>query len=291
MIKRRIDPSKLDLAPQYTPQDRARLLEQAQFKAEGARAVDTNHGSSAKQIAEKLESRGLFLSMEDLMGMPSRRQEQMIDRYDAFQGMDTETGGRQMLTEEFPTNHDDALMEEIYGRYAPGRPMQEDEPDRFAPGRPIRQMPQRTQQRQVPQRQAPQRQAPQRQMLREQIIGQSPPQSNRGGPPWGLKAFIGETKSGNQIPVWKVQNSRTGTLLNTMFRVESVAQKVAMLLNESGDSNDPRALQITQLYEKRDKLLKEARVLEKTAAGKPMKSDRLRVIRDEINQLDYRLGI
>jgi hypothetical protein len=91
--------------------------------------------------------------------------------------------------------------------------------------------------------------------------------------------------------VWKVENPRTGTKLDTLFRVEGVANRVALLLNETGDLNDPRVVGLVGAYNKRDKLLKEARALQKSADGKPMKSDRLRQIQAEINQLDYRLGI
>jgi hypothetical protein len=278
-IKRvRIDPAKLGISA--TPEiDRRKLLEEshwsAQSKVDAVRSAGLNQGHGALQIREKLQNRGLYLSMNDLMGMPSRGP--TLDRADVFQGMETGMEQSGMLTEDFPTQHDNIIMEDLYAQ-------------------PQRQ--QRPQPRALPpqQRQQQPQQQPQRQALRETIMGgtretvmRQPPAAVQ--PPWRVKAYLGETRGGNQIPIWKVANAKTGSEIDKMFRIESIAARVAGLLNESGDINDPRALSLISVYDKRDRLLKEARLLEKTADGKPMKTERLNAIRAEINQLDYRLGI
>lgn len=274
-IKRgvRIDPEKLGIS--RDPEgDRRRLLEQSQWtaqsKIDALRSNHASHGASAAQIRDRMKQRGLFLSMNDLLGIPDRGPR--LDRQDAFQGMDV---GHQVLTEEFPTSHDRMITEDdydAYGAYEEADPYSE-------PAK-------------------PQRRPPQRQALREQIVGSPPRRAPAGGPapartplPWGVRAFMGETKGGNQIPIWKVVNGRTGSSVNKLFRVENVANCVATMLNESGDINDPRALNLIRIHDKREALLKEARLLEKTADGKPMKTERLKTLYREIGQLDSRLGV
>jgi len=107
---------------------------------------------------------------------------------------------------------------------------------------------------------------------------------------WSAKRFIAETKGGANIPVWKIVSS-AGFSQEKIYRVEGVALKIAALLNESGNMNDPRVVKVIADYDKRDRILKEIRTLEKEAAGKPMKQERLRLLRGELTTLDYKLGI
>jgi hypothetical protein len=108
---------------------------------------------------------------------------------------------------------------------------------------------------------------------------------------WKTRQYLGETKSGSKIPVWKVENLKDGSSVKTLFKIESIADKVAMFLNESGNINDHRIVSIIAAYEKRDKILKEIRLLERDIEDKPMKKERLINMRAEINRLDYKLGI
>jgi hypothetical protein len=132
-----------------------------------------------------------------------------------------------------------------------------------------------------------QKQGPQRS---RQVLAENVP-AKKTAPAWTVQSYLGETRSGNTIPVWKVSNLKSGRSIDKLFRIEEIAHKVARFINESSDPGDPRAVSLIAAYDKRDKLLKEARLLEKDAAGKPMKTERLRSLRAEINQLEYRLGI
>lgn len=134
----------------------------------------------------------------------------------------------------------------------------------------------------------PQR-TPDRQFLVEDDVAPAP--APRRTVDWVVKNFVGETRGGAQVPVWKVINPKNGFSHQTLFRIEEVANKIAAILNETGNANDPRVVSIVNAYTKRDKLLKEARVLEKESAGKPIKSERLRQLKAEIATIDYRLGI
>lgn len=263
-IKRnvRIDPSLLGISA--TPEiDRRQLLERSQYSAQAkidrAKIAESENGAGALRIRQRLQERNCYLSMEDLMGIPNRQQP--LDRRDAFQGM--ETSG--MLTEEFPTHHDDRIIDEMY------RPQQRTQ----------------NQARALPEQRARSQPVQQRQSLREQIMDRPVASATN----WQVKAFMGETQSGQQVPVWKVMNARTGTTYGKLFKAEGVATRIAGYLNESGDSNDPRALGLVHTYEKREQLLKQARLLEQTAAGKPMKTEQLKAMYREIGQLDSRLGV
>lgn len=174
--------------------------------------------------------------------------------------------GNQMLTEEFPTNHDDVIMNELYNPPQSIAHQQGRKRGQFAP---------------VP--------TVEKQRLFEQPTRRAEPQTVTEN--WKVKRYLGETRGGSEVHVWRVENAKTGTKLPSLFRIEGVASRIVLALNESGDLNDPRVLSLTNAYEKRDRLLKEARQLEKSADGKQMKSERLRQIRAEINQLDYKLGV
>lgn len=261
-----------------TPEQRKRALQEAQSNSMAIQnaiaAHDAREENRMRLLSRRAQNPGNMLTMKDLMGDMSGPS---LSRHDVLQGMETggQTYSNGMLTEEFPTSHDNYLMEELYNK--PPAPKQIRQPVQ-----PARQ----------PQRQQLTEQKP----IRASDIYRSDGSGRKVTQPvssenWKLKRYIGETRSGNEIYIWRVENVKTGSKLETLFRLEGVASRIAMYLNESGDVNDPRALGLVNAYQKRDKLLKEARVLEKDAAGKPMKSDRLKQIRAEINQLDYKLGV
>lgn len=207
------------------------------------------------------KARELALDMRDLMGglgMSSfNPTDALLPEERAMLAGQQPMMQRQMLTEQFPVNHDDMIMEEFYQ------------------SEPIRSQPKP--------RQILQESTPPKMNLRQQI---------QVGDDWTVKKYLGETRGGDTVPIWKVTNKKTGTAIDKLFRIEQVADQIAMILNKTGNMNDPRAVSLINAYEKRDKLLKEARALEKSMTdGKPMKTDRLRAIRSEINQLDYRLGL
>jgi hypothetical protein len=268
-----------DVLPVETAaQKRARIVEAMQNAQATKGAIDagTNGRDRAtlSRIHQKMKRLSDDVGINDLMvgigRMPAMNARDLLLPEDRalLAGRTSAAAGqmmqRQMLTEEFPTGHDDWIMEDLYDQRPPQRPQRQ------------------------PQRQALREDAvPQRRQVREAPNLKAAINAEH----WKVKQYLGETRGGSKVHVWKVENPRTGTKLDTLFRVEGVANRVALLLNETGDLNDPRVVGLVGAYNKRDKLLKEARALQKSADGKPMKSDRLRQIQAEINQLDYRLGI
>jgi hypothetical protein len=240
-----------------TTETMAQRIAQGQQKAMIAQSRIAEHDAREERRMIELSRRAKsnMLTMQDLMGGLDSWQPPLSRADVTLPGM-----SGQRLTEEFPTQHDNILMEEMYA--ARQRKSQ--------PAQPV-----------------------QRQALREQVqqVKQSFVGRTVSGNHWVVKKFLGETRGGDTVPVWRVQNKMTGTAFDKLFRIEGVASRVAALLNESGDRSDPRIISLVSAYDKRDKLLKEARLLERSAEGKAMKTERLRAIRAEINQLDYRLGI
>lgn len=106
---------------------------------------------------------------------------------------------------------------------------------------------------------------------------------------WKIKRFIGETKSGRTVPVWKVVNETTGMSMDKLFKVEEVAIKLVTILNHTGNVNDPRVLGVLHLYEKRNGLLKEIRSLQGSTGD--IKKGRLQDLRSQLATIDYKLGI
>lgn len=261
-----------------TPEQRKQSLRAAQQSSMNLQSAIAEHDAREERrmraLSERAKNPGNMLSWKDLMGGIDMSGPQ-LSRAEVMQGMEMGGGGG-FLTEQFPTSKvDDYLMEELY-----------QQPQR----QPVRQQQVRQPIQQTVQQ--PVRPLSQTMNNRQPLIEQKPIRSSTmTNEKWKIKRYIGETRSGNEVAVWRVENVKTGSKLETLFRLEGIATRVSMYLNESGDVNDPRAIGLINTYQRRDKLLKEARLLEKSADGKPMKSERLRQIRAEINQLDYKLGV
>jgi len=273
--RRAVDVERFDIDQPETPEQRRARLQTGQQNAAAFQSRLAEFDAREDQRMRRLSQRGStnMLTMNDLMGdmggVPLSRSDVMLP------GMND---GQQFLTEEFPTNHDDMIMEDMY-RNQQRRPIQQytQEPAKrvTASPEPIRGPHENT-----------------RQMLTENKPIRPPiHEAIQTSENWKVKQYLGETRNGTEVEVWKVENVKTKSSLRNLFRLESVASRIAICLNESGDSNDPRVVSLVNAYEKRDKLIKEARALEQSANGKAMKTDRLRELRAQINQLDYRLGV
>lgn len=153
-----------------------------------------------------------------------------------------------------------------------------------------------------PQLAAPKASPPQRQMLTDSAPKAPPagrqmltetPQAKPAAKTksWVVKQFVGETAGGKSVPVWKVLNSTTGFSMDKLFRAESVANKIAFILNETGNISDPRIVAVIGAYDKRNQLLKEIRNMEAQKSTNPAHVQRLQSLRGALTQIDYKLGI
>jgi hypothetical protein len=252
---------------------RARISAALERTAETTGMIVENQREDNRLRRNYRQAISLSMDMRDLMGGLSRSafnpRDALLPEERAMLAGQNPVAQRQMLTEQFPTMQDDGIMEELYQSEPMFRPQPKPQPKR-----------------QILQENMPAAKLNLKQQM--QVRGR---EQRSTGDNWTIKKFLGETRGGDTIPIWKVTNKKTGTAIDKLFRIEAVANRIAMIFNETGDLNDPRAISLIGAYDKRDKLLKEARALEKSADGKPMKTERLRAIRAEINQLDYRLGL
>ncbi len=66
---------------------------------------------------------------------------------------------------------------------------------------------------------------------------------------WVAVKGVATLRSGKQVPVWTVENKSTGMGMNKPFRIQAPAERVASVLNVTGNVNDPRVKQIHEDYE------------------------------------------
>ena len=92
--------------------------------------------------------------------------------------------------------------------------------------------------------------------LAESMAGQS-----MSEPTWDWKSVksVATLRGGKQVPVWMVENTTTGMQINKPFRIQGPAERIASLLNVTGNANDPRVRQIQEDYDQYVSLTKDIR--------------------------------
>lgn len=109
---------------------------------------------------------------------------------------------------------------------------------------------------------------------------------------WKTVQLNAKLKSGDVVPVWKVQDGKTGMEMPTPFRIQEVADRIAAILNESGNVNHPSIVSTVNAYNKRIAIVKEMRqVKEMIAEGQTAKKGRLQQLQGELAAVDMKLGI
>lgn len=118
----------------------------------------------------------------------------------------------------------------------------------------------------------------------------SAPRSTGGS--WTVEKASAKLKSGAQIPVWLVSDSVTGMEIKKPFRIQEAAQRIASILNQSGNVNDPRMRAVMEAYDKHIELMKQIRTVKKQIQeGQTNKKGRLLALREQLEQVNYKLGI
>ena len=109
---------------------------------------------------------------------------------------------------------------------------------------------------------------------------------------WTVKKFQAKLRSGKKIPVWKVFNEKTKMSMETPFRIMEAAERIAAILNQTGDVNDQRIKGIMEAYNRHRALMKHIRQLrEAINAGRKSLRPKLTEATDELEQINYKLGI
>lgn len=110
---------------------------------------------------------------------------------------------------------------------------------------------------------------------------------------WKIKKQGARLKgSGNVVPVWQVVQESTGMNIPKYFRVQEPAERIATILNQTGNVNDPRIGNVINLYEEHVSLMKELRKTKRLVKeGRGEYAQHLRGLRTKLEEVNYKLGI
>ncbi len=134
-----------------------------------------------------------------------------------------------------------------------------------------------------------QQHTPDESTLLSESYGQEP--RNTGGA-WEVSKFAAKLKSGKTVPVWKVVEGNTGMEVPKMFRIQEPAQRIATILNQTGNVNDKRIRGVMEAYDQHVKLMKHMRQLkEAVRKGRQDLRPKLQQVREQLEEVNWKLGI
>lgn len=119
-------------------------------------------------------------------------------------------------------------------------------------------------------------------MLMEQEA-YSPQQSAEG---WQVRKTAATLKSGKQIPVFVVEDSVSGMTTGKKYRLSQVAEKVARVINTTGNPNDSRIRMLNETYDKHVQLMRERADAKKSGNRK-----RVQMVESKLEEINAKLGI
>ena len=76
---------------------------------------------------------------------------------------------------------------------------------------------------------------------------------------WVTVKAMATLQNKKRVPVWMVENRANGMKMDKPFRVQAPAERIASLLNITGNTNEPRIQQIREDYDRYVSLMKQAR--------------------------------
>lgn len=98
--------------------------------------------------------------------------------------------------------------------------------------------------------------------------------------------------SGKKVPVWKVMNEITSMSIEKPFRIQEAAERIATILNQTGNTSDPRIRGIMEAYDEHVSVMKKIRTIRGAIkAGRKDLGGRLVEAQDRLEQINYKLGI
>lgn len=109
---------------------------------------------------------------------------------------------------------------------------------------------------------------------------------------WNVNKMSGKLRSGKTVPVWKVVDEDTGMEFPTPFRIQAPADRIATILNSTGNVNDRRVKRVVEAYNQHVQLMKGVRqARQKIKEGQKGYKKRLYQLQDELEQVNVILGI
>jgi len=115
---------------------------------------------------------------------------------------------------------------------------------------------------------------------------------NTGGT-WKVEKFGAKIKGSNKvIPVWKVLDESTGMEIPKPFRVQEPAERIATIINQTGNVNDGRIKGIIEAYDSHVQLMKKARTLRQAIKeGRQELRPKLQEVLGDLETVNFKLGI
>jgi hypothetical protein len=109
---------------------------------------------------------------------------------------------------------------------------------------------------------------------------------------WITEQRAAKLRSGKTVPVWFVVNESTGMKIEKPFRIQPPAERIATVLNITGNVNDPRIKQISEGYDEHVNLMKEIRKCRSyIVEGQTEYKRRLTSLQMKLEGVNSRLGI
>jgi hypothetical protein len=109
---------------------------------------------------------------------------------------------------------------------------------------------------------------------------------------WVTVKAVATLQNKKRVPVWMVENRVSGMKMDKPFRIQGPAEKIASILNITGNANDPRIQQLKEDYDHYVQLTKQVRKCKRLAESGDQNARRTgtRVVA-ELRGVKQRLGI
>ena len=109
---------------------------------------------------------------------------------------------------------------------------------------------------------------------------------------WVTVKAVATLQNKKRVPVWMIENRVSGMKMDKPFRIQGPAEKIASILNITGNANDPRIRQLKEDYDHYVQLTKQVRKCKRLAESGDQNARKTgtRVVA-ELRGVKQRLGI
>jgi len=110
--------------------------------------------------------------------------------------------------------------------------------------------------------------------------------------PWKTQKKIATLKNGRDVPVWLIVNENTGSRVEKPFRMQEPALRISTMLNQNGgNGEDVRITRVFEAYDSHVSLMKQFRGLKKMLNEGQKVGNKIKAVRAELEEVNYKLGI
>lgn len=124
------------------------------------------------------------------------------------------------------------------------------------------------------------------------LMEQSAYQPRKADQGWSVTRYEATLQNGKRVPVFMVEDSLSGMTTGKRYRLHEVAQKVANVVNATGNPDDPRIAMINSTYEQYMEVRKSLGSASKALReGDTSKKGRVKVLEAKLSEISTKLGI